>query len=367
MRVQSIATLALLLACEVPGSIAKSLLDSQALHRRHESLEGVVRREAHDFIDNHLDARGEVLPRNTSTGSTSTPSGIPTNLNNAAVNATVAMACTSALSNITTVSNAAGLAGCYNILFLNNQTGVFEADLRLYQISQPSGMFAGIQTTDIVPEASYPDATISTSSSKVKRNTLATRQSNNTLVQLQQYSLVGQVDKTLTLTKLSQVELMALVIPSISLYATSPTTKSMVATNMTSASIAYFVTGVFAGQSASGASAAEPSAAVLAAKAAAPFAIPGKTFGIFPTGGILTWAWSILFICTVTYGTIGRIRSKRQTKTVKQAKPKQSKAETAQDSRVEMVDIDISYQKTFGERPNYYIERLPSVKRPTNF
>lgn len=204
MRLQSVATLALLLACEVPGSIAKSLLDSHALHRRHESLETVVRREAQDFVDSHLDARGEVLPRNTSTGSNSNPSGIPANLNDAAVNATLAMACTSALSNITTVSNAAGLAGCYNILFLNNQTGVFEADLRLYQISEPSGMFAGIQTTEINPEASFPDAAISVSSSKVRRNTLATRQSNNTMVQLQQYTLVGQVDKTLTLTKLSQ-------------------------------------------------------------------------------------------------------------------------------------------------------------------
>ena len=114
------------------------------------------------------------------------------------------MACTNALSSITTVSNAAGLAACYNILFLNNQTGVFQADLSLYQVSQPSGIFAGIQASDIHPEATFPDAAISVSSSKAKRDDLVARQSNNTVSLLQQYTLVGQVNKTLTLTNLAQ-------------------------------------------------------------------------------------------------------------------------------------------------------------------
>ena len=167
---------------------------------------------------------------------------------------------------------------------------------------------------------------------------------------------------------------MALVIPSISLYATSPASKSMVSTNMTSGSIAYFVTGVFAGQSASGASAAQPSAAVLAAANAAAFTLPGKTFGIFPTGGILTWVWTVLFVATFGFGTVGRIMARKQKKAGRQiqaAKPRKSKkseADAAQEPvKVEMVDIDISYSKTFGERPNYYIERLPSTKRPANF
>ena len=204
MRLQALASLALLLACEVSVSAAKSLPDSPAFHRRHESMEDVVRREALNYLDSHFAARDELSPRATSTASVSSPSGIPVNLNSPAVNSTIAMACTNALSSITTVSNAAGLAACYNILFLNNQTGVFEADLRLYQVSQPSGIFAGIQSSDIHPEASFPDAAISVSSSKAKRDGLAARQSNNTISQLQQYSLVGQVDKTLTLTKLNQ-------------------------------------------------------------------------------------------------------------------------------------------------------------------
>ncbi len=173
---------------------------------------------------------------------------------------------------------------------------------------------------------------------------------------------------------------MALVIPSISLVATSPTSNSMVSTNMTSASIAYFVTGVFAGQSASGASAAQPSAAVLAAQKAVAFTMPGKTFGIFPTGGILTWAWTVLFVATLGFGTVGRIMARKQNKsgkvkqnkaaarTAKEKKTKKGKSDTVQGApKVEMVDIDISYHKTFGDRPNYYVERLPSTKRPANF
>ena len=76
--------------------------------------------------------------------STSPSSGPPANFNGPATNTTVALACLNELADITDVSNAAGWAACYNVLFLNNQTGIFEADLRLYQVSPPSGAFSGI-------------------------------------------------------------------------------------------------------------------------------------------------------------------------------------------------------------------------------
>jgi hypothetical protein len=173
---------------------------------------------------------------------------------------------------------------------------------------------------------------------------------------------------------------------------------------MTSASIAFFTTGVFAGQGASAAAAAMPSAVALAAQKAAAFTMPGMTFGIFPIGGIVTAAWIVLFVTTFALGTIGRIASRkeyRQRKSTAAPTPvvrakensvptlrrllsrkmsgsKRPNAESAparKESRpkknaplstvMEMVNYEITYDKTFGERPNYYLEHLPSY-RATN-
>lgn len=192
---------------------------------------------------------------------------------------------------------------------------------------------------------------------------------------------------------------MALVIPSISLYAQSAQVNAMVSTNMTSASIAFFATGVFAGQGASAAAAALPSAVALVAQKAAAFTMPGKTFGIFPVGGIVTAAWIVLFVTAFGLGTIGRIASRKEYRQHKSTaaptpvetakedsvptlrrllsrkvsnskRPKAESAPARKESRskkntplstvMEMVNYEITYDKTFGERPNYYLEHLPS-------
>jgi hypothetical protein len=204
MRFLSIGWVALGLACELAA--AKSLLhDSGNLHRRHDPLEEHVRREALEFIDAELERRQEIshnaAPVPAPSSSTSS-SGPPANLNDPALNKTIATACLGALADITKVSNAAGWAACYNILFLNNQTGIFEADLRLYQVSPPSGSFAGVKSSNIHIALNYPKAGISATSQPAKRAELGTRQANNTMGQLQQYSFVGQINPGLTLTNL---------------------------------------------------------------------------------------------------------------------------------------------------------------------
>jgi hypothetical protein len=192
---------------------------------------------------------------------------------------------------------------------------------------------------------------------------------------------------------------MALVIPSISLYAESPRTNTIVSTNLTSASIAFFTTGIFRGQGASAAAAAQPSAVALAAQKAAAFTLPGTTIGIFPIGGIITGAWIVLFLTTFGLGTLGRIMSRREYRShrstaaptpVETAKhnsvpplrrllsrkvssskrPRLDAAPARKESKskknppltpvVEMVSYEITYDKTFGERPNYYLEHLPT-------
>lgn len=203
MRLFCITALALGLACE--WTSANALFHSpRSLHRRHESLEELVHREAVNFLDAQLDPRQELSPRAPQAISSSPSSSSPPNLNDPATNMTVGTACLGVFADISNVSNAAGWAGCYNVLYLNNQTGIFEADLRLYQVSPPSGTFAGMQNTDIHLALNYPQAAISATSQQTQGSQLAARQmnNNNNMNQLQQYSFVGQIDKRLTLTHL---------------------------------------------------------------------------------------------------------------------------------------------------------------------
>lgn len=104
---------------------------------------------------------------------------------------------------------------------------------------------------------------------------------------------------------------MALLIPTIALSADKGE-GSMASTNLTSAAMVFFVSGVFEGQSASGAAAAEPSAAAAAATNAAEFSLPGTTLGIFPVGLIITSIWALIFLGAVGYGTWGRIQFRDQ-------------------------------------------------------
>ena len=202
MRLLAIASLAVGLACELTS--ATSLLHApRSLHLRHEHLGERIRREAFEIIDTQLHRRQEASQSAAAAAapSASSSSGIP-NLNDPNTSTAITTACYDAFANITKVSNAAGWAACYNILFLNNQTGIFEADLRLYQVSQPSGTFAGIQPANINLALSYPEAAISATNQQAERRDLTPRQSSNTMNELQQYSFVGQINKRLILTQL---------------------------------------------------------------------------------------------------------------------------------------------------------------------
>jgi hypothetical protein len=110
---------------------------------------------------------------------------------------------------------------------------------------------------------------------------------------------------------------MALLIPSITLSADKGG-GTMASTNLTSASMVFFVSGIFEGQSASGAAAAEPTAAAIAATNAAAFTLPGTTLGIFPVGLIITSIWALLFLAIVGYGTWERIQFRDQFRQRKQ-------------------------------------------------
>jgi len=126
-----------------------------------------------------------------------------------------AAACTSTLEALNGVaSNPAGMAVCYNLPYLDNTTGVFEADLRLYMIAPPTGAFATISSANVQVGLAYNGATVSpVNASSLKRSAtdnavsliswrrgIQKRVETPTLVQA--YAFVGQINPTLLATNM---------------------------------------------------------------------------------------------------------------------------------------------------------------------
>jgi hypothetical protein len=64
-------------------------------------------------------------------------------------------------------SNPAGLAVCYNVPYLDEQKGVFEAELRMYNVCAPTNDFVGVAPSDMMVTLSYQGATIQQSNGQV--------------------------------------------------------------------------------------------------------------------------------------------------------------------------------------------------------
>ncbi|KAM3081163.1 hypothetical protein ACMFMG_005117 [Clarireedia jacksonii] len=88
-------------------------------------------------------------------------------------------ACNTALAMLNGhATNPSGLAVCYNLPFVDNSTGTFKADLRLYNVSAPTGSFANIPTKDVMVSLAYDGATVST----VNTSSLTTRSEGTSLI-----------------------------------------------------------------------------------------------------------------------------------------------------------------------------------------
>lgn len=108
---------------------------------------------------------------------------------------TVNAACMAALAKLKEATNPSGTCTCYNLPAINNQTGAFEADLRLYQLSTARDEFAGIPPEQVQVSLSYSGASVSPVSASTAAQKLSARQ-NPQLKLLQTYLFVGQVDPT---------------------------------------------------------------------------------------------------------------------------------------------------------------------------
>ncbi|KAI9890981.1 MAG: hypothetical protein M1814_003482 [Vezdaea aestivalis] len=73
-------------------------------------------------------------------------------------------ACTEALEPFRkAAATPSGLAMCYNLPFLDNSTGVFQSELRIFRVTDPSGLWIAINESSVRLGLSFPDATIQAS------------------------------------------------------------------------------------------------------------------------------------------------------------------------------------------------------------
>ncbi|KAF2639570.1 hypothetical protein P280DRAFT_41112 [Massarina eburnea CBS 473.64] len=293
--------------------------------RRSNDLEDVLRRDADVMatLTHRQDANGAAA----AAPQTTPASGDAAKADLAQWEEQTKAACTQRLMTLNgQASNPSGIAVCYNLPFLDNQTGIFQAELRMYNISAPIAPWTGIQASDVSMTLSYLGATVqSMNGTFAKREIsyppikergvdgmLVERQSANMPIELKVLNYVGKINSNLMGTAMTQATLQPLLIPQIDLVAKNSAGQDQSTT--LSSQEASFVNGVFAKQAATGITDAQAQASASAAVASvAPFKLPGTGIGeVGPQGVIITGVWMVAFTLVVGLGTFGRIQFREQ-------------------------------------------------------
>ncbi|KAL2076089.1 hypothetical protein VTL71DRAFT_1032 [Oculimacula yallundae] len=244
-------------------------------------------------------------------------------------NAQTVALCTAQLEALKGVaSNPSGMAVCYNLPALDNSTGVFMADLRLYMIAAPTGAFTDIASTNVQVGLAYNGATVSA----VNSSTLTKRADETSLISwprselveaqkraimipmlVQSYAFVGQVNKELLVANMGTAALQKVLVPTVTL--TGRTTTGAAVNTSLSSSEATFVNGVFAQQLTPTKSKVIAPWQTLVVAKGEQFVVPGMSLMIFPIGLVIQSIWTVLFIGTIAYGTVGRMQFRDQFRT----------------------------------------------------
>jgi hypothetical protein len=127
-------------------------------------------------------------------------------------------ACMDTLGNLNgQASNPSGIVVCYNLPFLDNQTGVFQAELRMYNVSAPIAPWVGVTAADVSMTLSYLGATVQNMAGnftkrdlsspplrEVRDGLLVERQNINTLTELKVLMYVGRINSNLIGTAMNE-------------------------------------------------------------------------------------------------------------------------------------------------------------------
>jgi hypothetical protein len=186
--------------------------------QRSEDVEEVLRRDAETMASfTRLQDANNVQVRQASP-STTPASGDAAKADLAKWETQTKTACGTALQALNgQASNPTGLAICYNLPFLDNTTGIFQAELRLYNVSAPISPWAGVTASDVSMTLSYLGATVqSMNGTFIKRDigwpsirdsSLVERQSSGSStgpVELKVLNYVGRINSNLMGSAMTQ-------------------------------------------------------------------------------------------------------------------------------------------------------------------
>lgn len=131
-----------------------------AMFKRSDDIEHMLRRDADIMatLTRRQDANGaQPAPKI----STTPASGDAAKADLAKWEEQTKAACGSALTVLNgQASNPSGIAVCYNLPFLDNQTGIFQAELRMYNVSAPIDPWKGVAAAEVSMALSYLGATV---------------------------------------------------------------------------------------------------------------------------------------------------------------------------------------------------------------
>ncbi|CEI62875.1 hypothetical protein FVEN_g554 [Fusarium venenatum] len=236
-------------------------------------------------------------------------------MNMTAWNMNTNSACRTALGGLHKSTNPSGTCLCYNLPSLDMKTGVFEADLRLYQVSQARGSFASVAPEDINVGISFNGASVMpvqpndvNGTGLVGKKPSMSKRADGGMELLRSYMLVGRINADKMTGNMTMDELESHLMPILTLTARN-SSGAMIRTNV-SVNEAAFLTGVFSqdvvlGDFAMAQAAVDEQIAALNNGTVA-FILPGVELMVFPIGLIITSIWLLAFVIAVGFGTYER-------------------------------------------------------------
>ncbi|OJD18422.1 hypothetical protein AJ78_01541 [Emergomyces pasteurianus Ep9510] len=315
MRIASVSLYAFALLTSLPPGITKQVLDRQNIRQSTDVDENMLN-HAFDLLQIGYDLeRRATSPQRDAPTQSPTEQNPPTETSESTpppvfdeqqFNASATVGCLEALGDLKRVVNPSGMAACFNIPFFDNKTGAFEADIRVYQVTEAVGEFSGIPPSEYTLQMNIPEATIS----DPRRLVDGTRNRQKEMALLQEFRHFGQISTLLQLEKLTQDDIRVLLIPNITIGAPNPKRQQLVMTTLSSDTLSY-VAGFFTNEDNSPVNITIPEARSRLpdiVSAATAFVLPGTNLGIFPTGLIITSIWAGAFLGAVGYGTLTRMK-----------------------------------------------------------
>ncbi|KAI1420014.1 hypothetical protein F5Y12DRAFT_165179 [Xylaria sp. FL1777] len=222
-------------------------------------------------------------------------------------------ACTKTLSTLSTASNPSGMAVCYNMVQLNTDLGEFMADLRLFEVSPPSGAWEGVPLQQMQGGVTFTGATASeingqrVTSRDMGGDSLSRRQSSGPTLH-RTYMIVGRINQDQMIPPMTIQKIEPLIMPIFTLTAKDATGQT-ISTNVSS-NEAAFVNGIFAKEvvlsTFNQASLAVQNITSELEAGRVAFVLPGVNLLIFPVGLVVTSFWTLLGVGAYAYGTYER-------------------------------------------------------------